>query len=154
MEVCSRVLFSESLHHTETNQWQNQFADFYMIIKILQKRFYKTGFTKQLFLKFSRKLRENTCSYGIILQSCKLETWNFVKKETPAQTFSQQFYKRLFFIGQLLLNSSSSFQKEQKIPTAAMTIEFKDFSTLTFITSWCICYNHYVSLINRIRSFK
>lgn len=62
-----------------------------------------------------------------------LEVCNF-KKETPARVFSWQFYKiyrnrrpprtlcRL-----LLLDSNRNYQKEQKLPMTAMTVEEKIF---------------------------
>ena len=70
-----------------------------------------------MFLKISQNPQENTCGRVSFLIKCRPEACNFVKKETPVQMFSCEFFKisrNTFFTEHLLwllLNSKSCFLK-------------------------------------------
>ena len=46
---------------------------------------------KKVFLEISRNLQENTCARVSFLIKFQLEACNFIKKDTPALVFSDEF---------------------------------------------------------------
>ena len=107
---------------------------FFKIGNIWKKQPIKVFYKKE-FLSILHNWKENTCIRPPFL--IELQAWNFIKKETPAQVFSCDFYK---------IFENTFFIKHFQVHVLLFLLERPIFLSFFFLTFLMFSYRSFSSL--------